>query len=238
MDDVKMGCRFDPYDSRDKPYRRGKITIPKSVDNREYITPIKNQLDEGCCVGFAVTKTVEMAYWKNTLNQPNLSERWAYEHAKKYDEWPGTNYEGSSVRGGLKAAHKIGICEESYWPYRSRKKGRAKRGSVNNAKNFRVKKYYRVKGLLNLKAALFSKGVVVASATIHTGWLHPSRRGVIKFKPKFNNMGGHAFVIAGYNKIGFWIVNSWGESWGKKGTAILKYEDARLHLIDSWTIKL
>jgi C1A family cysteine protease len=234
-----LGCRFDPHDNRDMPFKAGKITLPSAVNNLEYITPIRNQQHEGSCVGFAVTKAVEMAYWKKTLKRSDLSERWAYEFAKQNDEWPGNNYEGSSVRGGLKGVHKAGLCPEALWPYVAGKPGRPKKAAIKEAAKFKIKSYKKIVGMQDIKAAVFRNGVVVASAMVHDGWMRPNKRtAVIPYKPKFKDLGGHAFIIAGYNKKGLIVVNSWGKGWGKKGWALLKNQDAKLHLIDTWTFEI
>lgn len=234
-----LGCRFDPQDNRDMPFKASEITLPSAVNNLEYITPIKNQQHEGSCVGFAVTKGVEMAYWKKTLERSDLSERWAYENAKQNDEWPGNAYEGSSVRGGLKGVHKSGLCPENFWPYVPGKPGRPKSGAIKEAMKFKIKSYAKIVGMQDIKAAIFRNGVVVASAMVHDGWMNPNKKtAVIPYKPQYKDLGGHAFIIVGYNKNGFIVVNSWGTEWGKKGWAILNYQDAKLHLIDTWAFEI
>lgn len=228
------GCRFDPYDNRDYKFKIATtIQLPNMVNNLEFITPIKDQGHCGSCVAFAVTKAVEMLYWQKTLKRNNLSERWAYEKAKTLDEWPGENYEGTSVRAGLKAAYKLGIPPERFWKYNPNRKGKPKPKAAKAAENFKIKKYERIKGILPTKIAIFQRGFVVASAMVHEGWYKAKRH--IPYKPKYGFLGGHAFLIVGYNKHGFIVVNSWGKKWGKKGHSILKYNDAHLHLIDAWT---
>ncbi|MES0490603.1 MAG: hypothetical protein ABUK01_11450 [Leptospirales bacterium] len=37
--------------------------------------------------------------------------------ARRYDEWPGRNYLGSSARGAMKGWYKHGVCADSLWPY-------------------------------------------------------------------------------------------------------------------------
>ncbi len=229
-----LGCKFDPQDERDFVFKAGRIKLPPAVNNKAYLTPIKNQGSEGACTGFAVTKAVEIVYWKATLKQPNLSERWVYERAKKNDEWPGANYEGSSVRGALKGLFKGGVCPEKFWPYVAKKKGRAKAGAKKEAERFKIKAYTRVSGMQSIRAALFQNGVVIASAMVHKGWWKPKK--VIRFNPRWAQEGGHAFVLCGYNKQGLIIANSWGRRWGQKGCSILTYKDAKLNLMDTWTI--
>jgi hypothetical protein len=44
-----------------------------------------------------------------------------YEMAKRYDEWPGEQYSGSSARGAMKDWHKHGVCGDECWPYHTKK---------------------------------------------------------------------------------------------------------------------
>jgi C1A family cysteine protease len=232
------GCKFDPHDTRDIAFTAGPVKLPKRIDNRAMATPIRNQGAEGSCVGFSVAKTVEVAFKKQSAGRPDLSERWAYEYAKRYDEWPGNNYEGSSVRGGLKGANKVGICTENFWPYKPNKRGKPRPNAAENAEKHKVIKYTRITGINNIKAAIHRNGVVASAAMVHEGWFRLRHNGVIPLKPKFDMLGGHAFVLVGYGGVGFWVANSWGTRWGKRGFGVLTYKDARLHLVDAWTIQI
>jgi hypothetical protein len=50
-----------------------------------------------------------------------VSARMLYEMAKRYDEWPGKKYEGSSLRGALRGWYNNGVCTEQSWPFNIRK---------------------------------------------------------------------------------------------------------------------
>ena len=50
-------------------------------------------------------------------------------------------------------------------------------------------------------------------------------------------IGGHAFLIAGYNEDGFLVQNSWGTGWGHKGYATLRYEDWLANAYDAWVAR-
>ena len=81
---------------------------------------------------------------------PNLSERWAYEKAKLHDEWEGSNYEGSSIRGAVKAWAAEGICPEKFWPYQVNKPGKPKVDAPINATEHPIAKYERCLGTDNI----------------------------------------------------------------------------------------
>ncbi|MGI9644256.1 MAG: C1 family peptidase [Ilumatobacteraceae bacterium] len=48
--------------------------------------------------------------------------------------------------------------------------------------------------------------------------------------------GGHAFVIVGYDRVGWRIHNSWGSEWGDRGYAVLPFEDWAEHGQDVWFV--
>lgn len=50
---------------------------------------------EGSCVGFSVSRA------KSLVDRTRYGGRWLYKEAQKIDEWPGEDYEGTSVRAGL-----------------------------------------------------------------------------------------------------------------------------------------
>jgi hypothetical protein len=45
-----------------------------------------------------------------------VSPRMLYEMARRYDEWPGETYEGSSARGAVKGWIAHGVCTREQWP--------------------------------------------------------------------------------------------------------------------------
>ncbi len=90
-----------------------------------------------------------------------------------------------------------------------------------------------------LHAAVRDTGAVLVSARLHPGWLMP-QKGVIRRQKGL--LGGHAFVIVGYDRTGFIVLNSWGPEWGgwrgKPGLAHWSYADADASLLDAWVLRL
>lgn len=234
------GLRFDPYDPRDQIFVAPPRILPVRVDHREECTRVNDQGSEGSCTGHALAAAAELLYWRKLGRPPDLSERWAYEKARVHDEWPGTDYEGSSIRGAVKGWLKEGICDERHWPYRPGKPGAPKAKAAENALTHPLAKYERCLGLDNIRHAIHHRGVVLAGATIHQGWQEAVGEEVIPFAPGKKALGGHAFALVGYDdRAGhFWVKNSWGTDWGKDGFAGLTYQDALLNVMDAWTVAI
>jgi hypothetical protein len=54
-----------------------------------------DQGNEGACVGFAASRMMTL------LNRKLYAAGWLYHEAQKNDEWPGEDYDGTSVRAGM-----------------------------------------------------------------------------------------------------------------------------------------
>lgn len=167
-----------------------------------------------------------------------------YEMARRYDEWPGRNYLGSSARGAMKGWYKHGVCSEKIWPYDPKNPDRLLTDErTADAATRPLGVYYRVppKDLSAMHAALSECGVLFAASVVHTGWKKlgdnlKKKDAVICREPR--SAGGHAFALVGYDAEGFWVQNSWGKKWGYKGFAKLLYDDWLAHGQDVWVGRL
>ena len=63
-----------------------------------------------------------------------------YEMAKKHDEWPGEDYEGSSCRGAIRGWKNMGVCSDGDWPYHDNKPGHL---TIKRAKAARREEHLR-----------------------------------------------------------------------------------------------
>lgn len=227
---------YEPI-SKMEPYKVGfKLYINPHLD----LVPIEDQGDEGSCTGHAVVSACELmlAAGDSTFPENKLSTRWAYEKAKLHDPWPGTAYEGSTVRAAMTAWKYYGICQEKFWPYVPNNRGAPEDGADENAEHTKLKVYQRaypnrLGDIRYIVDAIKQYSVVVATAKVHEGWRSPIN-GVIPFNTSMKYLGGHAIALAGYSDIGFLVRNSWGEDWGHHGYAWLTYADAVINLMDAW----
>ena len=177
-----------------------------------------------------------------------------YELARRYDEWPGEKYEGSSARGAMKGWERHGVCKRELWPDCLHGPEHFNQAIADQAVFTPGGTYYRVnfRQVRDIHAAIHEVGIVYATLMVHAGWGEPgpktvtAKRGgrskssmtlpVIARKGKAD--GGHAIAMVGYTSQGFVVQNSWGTKWGKKGFALLPYEDFMLHATDVWVAQL
>ena len=269
--------KSDPIDLRDHPYRPPLLSLPSEYPKNDVVAKlfpqyrqhlVLDQGEEGACTGFGLASVVNYVRFtrcKTAAQQKKLesvSPRMIYELARRYDEFEGYDYEGSSCRGALKGWHKHGVCYESDWPYAGGGYP-ANRNWATRALDTTLGVYYRIerKNLVDMQAAIYDVGAIFVSAQVHSGWnlkavanAAPKRVAAKAKKPldlehkslpripyvrgSTKRDGAHAFAIVGYNRDGFVVQNSWGLGWGTNGFAVLSYDDWLDNAMDAWVASL
>lgn len=156
-----------------------------------------NQGNTPHCVGFSWAHWLEDGPIGQPGVAPIIQPKIIYENAQKLDEWPGENYDGTSVRGGVKYLQQVGKVRNYYWGYT----------------------------LQTLIDSVLNIGPVVVGTNWYRNMFFPDRNGNIRIGGIL--AGGHAYVINGVdiNKRIFRMKNSWGRSWGINGSAYISFND-------------
>ncbi len=230
----KKNAVADVPDLRDWMYEPSLIRLekqrPPPRDQK-----ILNQYGEGACTGFALAAAINLLYAR-AEEDVRVSPRMLYEMAKRHDEWPGEDYDGSSLRGAIKGWSNMGVCTEELWRYRVSRKGDLTVRRAKDARSHTLGAYYRLRPQIShYHAAINEAEVIVVSAKVHTGWDDPEDG---KIEKHDNVEGGHAFAVVGYDENGFWVQNSWTDGWGDKGLALWTYEDWIENVMDAWVFRL
>lgn len=257
-----LNTRKDAADLRDRLYQPDALTLPDEYppvkEMREYLPAytkvglILNQGSEGACTGFGLSCVVNYLRWVKGGLPPKMesvSPRMLYTLARRYDEYDGENYEGSSCRGALKGWFNNGVCLESDWPYQPEKSNPAVYGFAARATGVTLGVYYRIEtaSITDMQAAIAQHRAVYVSANTHDGWDRVARSPMprthadlplIGFDGRRSQTGGHAFALIGYNAQGFILQNSWGAQWGAGGFAVISYLDWLANAMDAWVIAL
>ena len=231
----------DIPDARDLIYRPTLEAVLDEVKPEFQHIEVLDQGKEGACTGFGLAAVLNFLDKKRQLlgAQPRgpVSARMLYEMARKFDEWPGEDYSGSSCRGAIKGWQNMGVCEDSSWPYKVDDPGYLSLEAAKQARFNKPGAYYRLSPILaDYHAAIHETGAIFVSARVHKGWSKPDITSG-EIIPHGQHLGGHAFAIVGYNQRGFWVQNSWGEEWGRSGLALWLYEDWQSSVTDGWVVR-
>lgn len=246
-----LSARPDTVDFRDKMYVPTLVEVPSRIPLETYLECYKkcdkfvlNQGQEGACTGFGLAAVANFLLRRRKIvpDTVPVSARMFYEMARRYDEWPGQKYSGSSARGAMKGWHKHGVCAGEEWPYDSQNpNGTLTHGRALDAASRPLGAYFRVNHLelTAMHSALAEVGILYATGTVHSGWSEVDKKtGLIPGHEGKEVLGGHAFAIIGYDDRGFWIQNSWDDDWGKKGFALVLYDDWLANGTDVWVAQL
>ena len=238
-----LTARPDSVDFRDRMYEPTLVEVPplRPIEDFQALAlPILDQGSEGACTGFGLAAVANHLLATRRIGADPLpvSPYMFYALARRYDEWAGEDYEGSSCRGAMKGWHKHGVCAGKLWTATSRAKGGLNDKVIADASQRPLGSYFRVnhQDFVAMHAAITEVGILYASARVHAGWQEVGDSGIIHLRDE--RLGGHAFAIVAYDERGFWIQNSWGEGWGRSGYGHICYADWLANGTDVWVARL
>lgn len=203
INNLGLGRREAP-DSRDNQFRMSAVlpASPKEVTDKTYRNWYAqgwwgNQGASPMCVGYSWAHWVEDGPITQKGMAPIAKPQDIYHQAQTVDEWPGEDYEGTSVRAGAKALQSMGFIQSYLWAW-----------DVDTVAN-----------------AVLTTGPVVVGTNWYDDMFSPNSSGLIKLGGTI--AGGHAYLLNGVNmtKKLFRIKNSWGRDWGKNGHAYISFSD-------------
>ncbi|MDP2170122.1 MAG: peptidoglycan-binding protein [Rhodocyclaceae bacterium] len=254
-----LNVKADPADLRDRLYQPPPHSLPAICpadgDIKRFMGAytraglILDQGQEGACTGFGLACVVNYLRWRGARMPKQLesvSPRMLYHFARRYDEYEGEDYDGSSCRGALKGWYHNGVCLTSRWPYAAGAESLPLAGWDKEATEQTLGVYYRIdpKEITDLQAAIMEVGAIFVSSYTHSGWDQVATAAkaprshadlpVIEYAGRPSRRGGHAFALVGFNRSGFVIQNSWGAAWGAGGFAVIGYADWLAHALDAW----
>lgn len=254
----RLATGIDVGDVRDYFYEPTLSALASHIDPRQGDCSwwsngrVRDQGDKPNCTAQALAGIIDHLRVRNRVidladgdNQLRREDRvpWAsagmlYKIAKFHDSFPGEDYEGSSIRGALKAFYFNGACADELTRDMADKQWHMTREILESARKVQLGAYYRVRPRLpDVHAALNETGLVLASADLHHGW--QTGAGTIAYRNgREEPMGRHAFILVGYTEDGFLVQNSWGRSWGDDGVALWSYEDWSANIVDMWVLRL
>jgi len=212
MEKLKIFDRVVRFDELSRNFPIRALLSDGRMSNK--LWKCENHLDqgrEGACVGFA---------WAHELNAKPYEVRVStntaktiYYAAQQWDQWAGTEYDGTSVIAGAKTVNSLGHMPEYRWAF----------------------------GIDDVLRTLSEHGPVVLGVNWYEGMFNTNEKGFIA--PTGNLAGGHAILAKGVKfrkREGFWwkdlpepyviLHNSWGTGWGVNGDAYILASDLEILL--------
>lgn len=242
--EYSLGARLSPQDSRDFKssfYRLQQVIEPVFEIDTECISPVRNQGQEGTCVGHAAVNGL-LEYFVNKLSlSRTLSVRDAYEGGRSCEiSPPSSDREGTYPRAVLKYLQKFGVCLEEDWPYTSGSAGTEFASAKKNRPLNKAFSYASVNTriMADIKGALMTNGPLLICVPVYDEFYDPNPDTGKISMPKdlfVASDGLHAITLVGWNnsKQSWKIKNSWGTEWGNNGFAWLPYS---YPIVEAWTI--
>lgn len=183
--------RIPQFDERSRRFQIAPLLAQEGlVAPRSYTWSNQYWLDqgnEGACTGFSTAH--ELGARPVALPVNNDLARAIYYRARQIDEWPGEDYEGSSVLAAVKAAKEVGYYGEYRWV------GAGSQTAIED-----------------LILAVGYKGPVILGINWYEGMMDPDSNGYIS--PTGDIVGGHAILCRAVSvrRRCFGLHNSWGNS--------------------------
>lgn len=173
--------------------------------------PVLDQGAEGACVGFGWTAELGASPQRVKFTDPNQFARDIYRTAQTVDQWPGEDYEGTSVLAGAKVVQSFGLMDTYRWAF-----------SVDE-----------------IRQTILHVGPVVIGLPWYDSMYETRPSGLVESLSSSDRLvGGHCLLINGYSpryrfvREGLWKryeifrwQNSWGPSYGRNGHGYIRAED-------------
>jgi hypothetical protein len=187
-----FGRRYAP-DDRDQRFCLTQTTAPTLGRKMWYDSRwCADQGNHPHCVGYAWAHWLLCVPIRQWLDPAGL-----YRLSQFLDEWPGEDYDGTSVRAGAKVLHQLGFLSRYEWAW----------------------------DVDTVAQTLLTQGPVVVGTAWTEGMTTPDDHGFIRLTGALQ--GHHAWLLSGVDtRQGIARAkNSWGTSWGDSGRAWITLSD-------------
>ncbi|MCB9252203.1 MAG: C1 family peptidase [Flavobacteriales bacterium] len=226
-----------------------KNPLPESVSLIEYCPKRLNQGQQGSCVAWS------SAYAARTILEARSSgknpDQVKFSPAYLYNQIKLEGCQGAYLQNAMEAMKKNGGLPFSEFPYTDESCSKLPSSNeMKKARDFNIKgaqrltldgENYRV-NMLAIKQNLAQGSPVVIGMRVGGSFMQ-DMAGKDLWAPResdydMNGFGGHAMCVIGYddNKSGgaFQIMNSWGNDWGNKGIAWVRYSDFDYFVVEAF----
>jgi hypothetical protein len=202
------------------------VEPPPTLDLRKFLTPVKDQGENGDSVAFSIACTKEYQNWVVNEQLESLSPWFIYVNANTTD--PKSCDTGLDITQGFDVLKNIGIATEADLKTPINCPSMPiiiPENVITNAAKNKINNYHVISTIQELKSSLANYGPCPLGLPVYnyssTFW---KKNSVDKLQ------GGHCVSVVGYTEDNFIIRNSWGENWGEKGYSYWSFIDWDIQL--------
>lgn len=228
----RFGWVPDLPDARDFLYSAPEAVLaalPTKVDLRKQMPPVYDQGQLGSCTANAIAAAFEFDQRLEKLPDLVPSRLFIYYNERAIEGRVDSD-SGAMIRDGIKSVAKLGVCDETEWPYEIASfTVKPPRSAYTAAKQHQATVYRRVlPSLHQLQGCLASGYPFVFGFSVYESFMSPqvAQTGEVPLPPRGEQMvGGHAVLAVGYDDSvqRFIVRNSWGPKWGLRGYCTMPY---------------
>lgn len=173
-----------------------RFKAPRKLDFRDMCVQTSNQHQTPHCAGYAVAGMIEIRNWQIKHYPEQVDGDAIYYEAKKID---GDDFEGTSLDSAAQAAINLDL--------------------INGNLKFVSGDFDSIRFCIHTNLSF------VAGFSITDEWnmVNKNTGEIIDYGNKAQKRGGHAVLVCGYSEKGVYIQNSWGQSWGVWGYALIPW---------------
>ena len=205
----------------------------RTVDLRKAFPPVFDQGYSNSCTANAITSVASFHERKADKNSKLISRSDLYHQSTlhKYKD------KGASLKRSMDVLSNEGLCDETFWPYRSTN-SRSDPPSicVNNRKRHSTLKPFHIPSNAECIAyAVRTNHPVVIGTVLTESFYRKDRSNQKRYDPIVSK---HAMVVVGVtNHDDYFIIrNSWGNTWNDKGHITVPRRFIDKSVLQAWTL--
>lgn len=230
-------------DPRDYPFEGGTVGSTKLVSLKKHRGAILSQGSLNSCTGHGTAGMLNLTFRRITGLNAKFNPYWIWYHARKSQGFEKLN-EGAFLRDVFKHTISTGVIDDRLWnPKDKRTAYKDKPPIVEEHDRIKFKAYYSINFMRPfdyIKQDIFycigEEGLPVGVTLAIHPYFHYYRGGDMKIPSKNDPITGwHWLYAEGADEDGIHLVNSWGTSWGNKGTCHLPWDYLRKFGQEAWT---